>query len=96
MAQEDFIKALLAASGHSAEIKHLPAWVIAAAGWCCESAWKVLKRKSEPPVTRFVASQLTTHHWFDISAAKEDFNYHPMVPIREGMRLLAESAHKPG
>lgn len=40
-------------------------------------------------MTRFVARQLATAHWFNISAAKRDLGYRPDVSMDEGMRRLA-------
>lgn len=65
-----------------------PAAKAAAAG--LEAAWKFLKLKGEPPLTRFVLQQLTTAHWFDISAARRDLGYEPAVTIETGMKRLAE------
>ena len=59
-------------------------------GMACEAAWTIAGRKSEPPMTRFLASQLATSHWFDISAARRDFGYEPRVTTAEGMRRLGE------
>ena len=39
-----------------------------------------LRLASEPPMTRFVAEQLATAHWFDIGAAKRDLGYVPLPP----------------
>jgi len=61
-------------------------------GIVCEAIWKTLRLRSEPPMTRFLASQLALDHWFDLSAAKNDFGYAPAVSMEEGMRLLAESS----
>jgi len=44
----------------------------------------------EPPMTRFLASQLSTSHWFDISAAQRDFGYEPRVTTAEGMERLGD------
>jgi nucleoside-diphosphate-sugar epimerase len=61
-----------------------------AIGYLCETAWWAARRfDSEPPMTRFVAQQLATDHWFDISAAQRDFGYRPTVSTAEGMTRLA-------
>ena len=36
-------------------------------------------------MTRFLAEQLSTPHWYDISAAERDFGYHPRVSVAEGL-----------
>ena len=38
----------------------------------------------------FVANELATSHWFDISAAKRDLGYSPRVSINEGLKTLEE------
>ncbi len=48
-------------------------------GRACEFAYRALHRTGEPPMTRFLASQLSTSHWFDIAAAKRDFGYEPRI-----------------
>jgi nucleoside-diphosphate-sugar epimerase len=40
-------------------------------------------------MTRFVARELSTSHWFDISAAKRDIGYVPEISTEEGLRHLA-------
>lgn len=59
-------------------------------GHVCEKLWGVLKLSGEPPMTRFVANELSTAHWFDISAAKRDLGYYPDVSIEEGLKRLRE------
>jgi nucleoside-diphosphate-sugar epimerase len=39
-------------------------------------------------MTRFVAHELATAHWFDLSAARRDFGYLPEVSIDEGLVRL--------
>jgi len=41
-------------------------------------------------MTRFVANELATAHWFDISAAKRDLGYRVEVSTEQGLRRLAE------
>lgn len=57
-------------------------------GSMCEKLWSTFRLPGEPPMTRFVAHELATAHWFDISAAQRDFGYHPEVSIAEGLLRL--------
>jgi len=57
------------------------------AGAVLEFLWKVFGLGGEPPMTRFVAENLATHHWFDISAARKDLHY---TPQWTGARALDE------
>jgi nucleoside-diphosphate-sugar epimerase len=58
-------------------------------GGALETLYRLLGLRSEPPMTRFLASQLSTSHWFDISAARRDFGYQPGISTAEGMQRLA-------
>ena len=61
------------------------------AGWLLELIYGTLKLKGEPPMTRFLAKQLSTAHWFDISTAREELGYTPTISITEGLKRLSES-----
>jgi nucleoside-diphosphate-sugar epimerase len=61
------------------------------AGAVCEAAWRLLRLKSEPPITRFSAQSLGAAHWYDISSAKRDLDYQPKVSIAEGLLELERS-----
>ncbi len=60
------------------------------AGAVLELAYRTLRLKREPPMTRFLAAQLALSHYFDISAARRDFGYAPQISIAEGLRRLKE------
>ncbi len=62
-------------------------------GAVLERVYRLLRLSGEPPMTRFLAAQLATSHWFDISAARRDFGYQPQVCTAEGMRRLGEWLH---
>lgn len=68
------------------------AWRVGAAMEC---AYRLLRLRREPPMTRLLAAQLSTSHYFDISRARADFGYEPRVSIAEGMRRLAEEFQRP-
>lgn len=61
-----------------------------AAGAVLESLWKMLARSDDPRMTRFLAAQLATSHYFDISAARRDFGFAPHVSTAEGMQRLGD------
>lgn len=54
-------------------------------GAVMETLWKWLPIPGEPPMTRFVASQLATSHWYDLSAGRDDFGLAPIVDGEEGL-----------
>lgn len=59
------------------------------AGAVFETVFRALKIRKEPVVTRFVAMEMATAHWFDISAARRDLDYRPAVSVDAGMQSLA-------
>ena len=61
------------------------AWRI---GALMEWVYRIAGLPGEPRMTRFLASQLSTSHYFDISQARRDFGYSPKVSTDEGMRRL--------
>jgi nucleoside-diphosphate-sugar epimerase len=60
-----------------------------AAGTLCEALWTLFRLPGEPPMTRFLARELATAHWFDITAVRRDLGYQPAISIDEGMVRLA-------
>ena len=67
------------------------AWRI---GAVLETIFQWLPASWEPPMTRFVASQLSQSHYYSIARAEQDFGYQPMVSVAEGMRLLGKEMEK--
>ena len=57
-------------------------------GAVLETAWRIFGRKHEPPMTRFVAAQLSGSHSYSIHAAQRDFGYRPLVTVEEGLRRM--------
>ena len=89
------INQLLQASGLSSVKSRVSAGLAYTAGAVLEGCYRWMGLKTEPRMTRFVARQLATAHWFDINAAKRDLGYRPVISIEEGLRQLA-AAQNPG
>jgi hypothetical protein len=45
-------------------------------------------------MTRFVAKEMATDHWFDISAARRDLGYAPRVSMATGAEQLIDGRHR--
>ena len=87
----DLMNRILAAGDLPPVERRIPAGVAYFLGALLETAYGLLGIETEPPLTRFVAAQLSTAHWFDISAARRDLGYEPAVSLDEGMERLAAS-----
>ena len=87
----ELLNALLDAAGAPRVDKHLSFKAAYRIGAVCEAAWKILPLKGEPPMTRFLAEQLSTAHWYDMAPATRDFGYVPRVGFDEGITRLKES-----
>ncbi|MEC9400259.1 MAG: 3-beta hydroxysteroid dehydrogenase, partial [Myxococcota bacterium] len=61
------------------------------AGAAMEKTWRTLRLGGEPPMTRFIASQLATSHWYDMEPARRDLGYKPEVSMEVGFQRLLES-----
>ena len=87
----ELMNGILAAAGLPPIEKTIPKGLVRTAGWLFEKIYSTLGRTEEPPMTRFLAKQLSTAHWFDMSAARRDLDYRPLISIEEGFKRLQES-----
>jgi 2-alkyl-3-oxoalkanoate reductase len=86
----ELIQNLLATAGLSPVSKHLSPVIAKLVGRVLETIYRFLGKSSEPLITLFLAQQLSSAHWYDISAAKRDFGYEAEVSIKEGMKQLKD------
>ncbi len=84
----ELIGLILQAAGLPPVTQTIPPALAYTAGGFFELAHKILRIKSEPKLTRFLVRELSTAHWFDISAARRDLGYEPKISIEEGMPHL--------
>jgi nucleoside-diphosphate-sugar epimerase len=86
----EMVNRILACAGVPPVIRCVPARAAFVAGAVFEGLWRILRLAGEPPMTRFVAREMATAHWFDISAAYRDLGYTPEISIDEGLLRLKE------
>ena len=93
--QRELINGIVTAAGLPPCTRSVPGWLAFAVGALAELMWTLTRRDDEPPMTRFIARQLATAHWYDISAARRDLDFRPEeLPTAEGLRRLAEWCRK--
>jgi nucleoside-diphosphate-sugar epimerase len=91
-----WVNSILKGLGHPPLTKRIPLPVAYAVGAVCEGLWKLLGRRNDPPITRFVAVELAKDHYFDISAARRDLSYEPKVSMAEALERTVDDLKKRG
>lgn len=91
----DWINQLLVSLGINPVTKSISYGMAKNLGWVLEGVYRVFGLSGEPRMTRFLAGQLATSHYFDISRARRDFNYELKVSPEEGMKRLLKSLEVP-
>jgi nucleoside-diphosphate-sugar epimerase len=84
----ELINKLLATGGFPAVTKHLSPGIARLAGRLLQTIYRIFGISAEPSITLFLAQQLSTSHWYDISAAQNDFGYKVEIPLDKGMEQL--------
>ncbi len=85
----EIMQRILIASGINTRLRNIPAGIAITAGTMIEYLWEVLDKQDDPPMTRFLAEQLATAHWFDQRETRRLLNWQPTVSIEEGFERLA-------
>ena len=83
-----WIGELLVLASLPAVRKSMPPRVAYTAGALLEAVYGLLHISADPPMTRFLAQQLSGSHYYDTSKATRDFGYEPIVSMAEGLRRL--------
>jgi nucleoside-diphosphate-sugar epimerase len=85
----ELLAGICAAGGVPAPSWSAPGGLARAAGSLIEVLWTRSGRAGEPPMTRFLAEQLSTAHWFDQRETRRLLDWAPAVSIDEGLAKLA-------
>nr|WP_241744183.1 NAD-dependent epimerase/dehydratase family protein [Cellulosimicrobium arenosum] len=84
----DLLTGICRAAGVEPPRWRVPAGLARTAGGMVEAAWRVRPGADEPPMTRFLAEQLSTAHWFDQRETWSDLDWTPATTIDEGLHHL--------
>lgn len=87
---EALINAWLKADGFPPETRRMPLGLAKFLGAALETIYRTLHLQQEPLLTSFIVEQLSTAHWFDITAARRDLGYTPRVTMAEGLARLSQ------
>jgi len=85
-----FVTALLETQGVEPPGRSLPAWAAAPLALVAEGAWKALPLEGAPPMTRFRSWLLTQECTIDISKARAELGYEPLVSQEQGLAELRD------
>ena len=91
----EIIQRMLQAGGLSTRLRRVPSPIAITVGSLIETVWEKLDKQDDPPMTRFLAEQLATAHWFDQRKTQQLLGWVPSVGIEEGFERLAHSLQTP-
>jgi nucleoside-diphosphate-sugar epimerase len=84
----EVIGRLCRAAGVPVPRRRVPFGAAYAVGAAVEGVWAVTGRRQVPPITRFLAEQLATAHWFDQRRTRTALGWRPRVGLDEGFARL--------
>ncbi|WP_337173432.1 NAD-dependent epimerase/dehydratase family protein [Paludisphaera sp.] len=87
----DMVDRFLAIAGLPPVRRSVPKGLAVTLAGALEAVYRTFRLPGEPRMTRFLAHELSTAHWYNLEAARRDLGYAPHVSIEEGLRRLAES-----
>ncbi|MEE2962486.1 MAG: NAD-dependent epimerase/dehydratase family protein [Myxococcota bacterium] len=88
---KDLVNGIVEAAGLPKIEKTMSPKLAYAIGCFLEAIYKLFGIQNDPPMTRFVAEQFSTAHWYSIQAARDDLGYEPTISTTQGLKKLAES-----
>lgn len=85
----ELMRSMCESAGVPFEPRHLSLTLGIRLGSLVERLWPLMQ-SSEPPITRFIAEQLGTAHWFDQRVVHNDLKWAPSVTLDEGFKRLTQ------
>ena len=87
----DWINRILQAADIEPVKKKIPKSLAYGIGYLLEKVYSFAGASTEPPMTRFVAQQLSQSHYFDHSKARSILGFQPRNTLEEAYRKTFES-----
>lgn len=84
----EFIAMMCQACNVAPPTRKVPSGVVKVAGKVIEKIWAIKPGQDEPPMTEFLAEQLSTAHWFDQKRTRQVLGWEPSVTVEQGMENL--------
>lgn len=84
----EIIGRILDAAGLPPLRRRIPTTVAKLGGAGVERYWERAGRTDDPPMTRFVAEQLSTAHWFAQNETRSALGWSPSITLDEGFEAL--------
>lgn len=90
----DMLTRMAHAAGFSLPEKNVAGWMARALGFAGETAWRGLKLKGRPPITRFTAALMSRDCVLSDAKARSQMGYDPPFTLDYGLRALATWTHE--
>ncbi len=84
----ELLERIVGAAGLPEPSRSVPAAAAFRGGQLIESVWNRSGSDNDPPLTSFLAEQLSTAHWFDQRRTQHALDWQPTVSLDEGFRRL--------
>jgi nucleoside-diphosphate-sugar epimerase len=81
----EFVTEMLRTQGVEPPDRSLPAWTASPLARICQAAWRFLPLPGTPPMTTFRAWILTQDCTIDISKARSELGYEPVISREQGL-----------
>jgi len=89
MSLHDFFTALTQTKGVTPPDKQIPGWLAGLAARILEGIWRLFHLSTTPPLTRFAADMMRREGTIDISKARRELGYAPVISVEDGLAGLA-------
>ncbi len=86
----ELVTRIVTSAGLPPPTLRVPTMAARIGGRLLERWWDLTGREDDPPMTGFLAEQLSTAHWFDQRETRVALGWKPVVDLDEGFRRLQE------